>query len=150
MYSAVDLSRFLIKKAYENKIYNPTLMWLQKMLYFSQGWYLHYTKKPLFAEDILLYSWGIGIKEIQTEFIYYGSSVISQIESKNLSVTTDIDHLLNQVIDVYGHYSDSVLSGMIAAGIWKNVYDPSHRLQILDISVLQDYFTDCFNEQGLY
>lgn len=79
---------------------------LQKLLYFSQAWYLHIHNTPLFAEDFYAWKNGPVVKELhETEKIV--PMYIKNADINNLNDNEGI-HII-KTLDIYGDLSKEEL-----------------------------------------
>lgn len=77
MYSALTIANYFVRKGLHEKI-AVTPMKLQKLIYFSHGWYLAFFDKPLIKEDIQAWSYGPVIPAIYHIYKNYGNTTIQE------------------------------------------------------------------------
>lgn len=139
-----------------------TQMQLQKLVYFTYGWYLAITGKRLIDERVEAWQWGPVIPSIYKEFKRFGSSPISEpayeVKFKDgkigfypVRVQSDApkeDALALQVIkrvwDIYGKYSASALSHMTHApgSPWSKTPDKEIKGTDINDHLILEYFRD--------
>ncbi|MBL4884710.1 MAG: SocA family protein [Planctomycetaceae bacterium] len=77
---------------------------LQKLLYYSQAWYLALHEKELFPEPIEAWANGPGLPEIYEKYREFGHRPIIQ-DCIELSVPKKITKHIEDVMKAYGHLS---------------------------------------------
>lgn len=77
---------------------------LQKLLYYTQGFYLAIYNKPLFKEDILAWEHGPVVREVYKEFSSFGAESIKVPEEK-IELTKRERELIASVWKVYSQFS---------------------------------------------
>ena len=114
--------RYLLAKMDEESGDVMTLPVLQKLLYYSQGFSLAMTGKPLFEEDFEVWQMGPVIPAL---FEKYGKEpgfrILNSSETGDPGLTADEKEGLDQVYLVYGQFSgwklrDLVLADPLIAG----------------------------------
>jgi uncharacterized phage-associated protein len=92
MARALDVAKFLLYLR-DNDPRNLELsnLKLQKLLYYSQGYYLALTGDPLFDEPIEAWKYGPVVRDIYHEFRVYGELNIQRAVDSN-----DINHLTDK------------------------------------------------------
>ncbi len=145
---------------------------LQKLLYFSQGFYKAFTGDYLFHDDCEAWIHGPVYRKIYYKYKDYGYNPIEEkgFEYGEIKLTTVEKELLDSIIKYFGCYSGKVLEKMThAEEPWRTVrkglsdYDCSGRIidkesiskyfngikskhDMLNISDIKDYSTDLFNK----
>jgi uncharacterized phage-associated protein len=143
MAKAVDVARHILAKAQARNICLDPLQ-LQKLLYFAQGWHLGLRKTPMFNEAIEAWAYGPVVASVYREFKKYGSGDISSFEGReSTSLDPSISETVDQVINTYGNYSGSILSGMTHRpdGPWKKTYREDSKNQSIPNSLITEYFS---------
>lgn len=114
--------RYLLAKMDEEAGDVMTLPVLQKLLYYSQGFSLAITGKPLFEEDFEVWQMGPVIPAL---FEKYGKEpgfgILTPSETRAPGLTAEEKDVLDQVYFVYGQFSgwklrDLVLADPLIAG----------------------------------
>lgn len=114
--------RYLLAKMDEESGDVMTLPVLQKLLYYSQGFSLAITGKPLFEEDFEVWQMGPVIPAL---FEKYGKEpgfgILNPSETRDPGLTAEEKDVLDQVYFVYGQFSgwklrDLVLADPLIAG----------------------------------
>lgn len=114
--------RYLLAKMDEEAGDVMTLPVLQKLLYYSQGFSLAITGKPLFEEDFEVWQMGPVIPAL---FEKYGKEpgfgILNPSETRAPGLTAEEKDVLDQVYFVYGQFSgwklrDLVLADPLIAG----------------------------------
>lgn len=99
MLKAQELANFFIRLANESGSFLSNLK-LQKLLYYSQAWYLAIHGKPLFDEDFEAWIHGPVIPELYMEFKQFKWKPISK-DVQSPSFSEEIRQFLDEVVDVY-------------------------------------------------
>ena len=96
MYTSLDIPQNILSIAKKHNALCTPLK-LQKLLYYSQGWYLAQTNQTLFEEDIQ--AWGHG-PVCPSVYHHYKAFEWTPIDTNNLQaplVTDDILSFLNKI-----------------------------------------------------
>lgn len=102
MSTAKDVSACLINLSHEKGTPVSNLK-LQKLVYYSQAWYLAIFKKPLFVEDIEAWVHGPVVPQIFRLYRDYKWSPLPQ--AGNAAVSTKVRKHLEEVWNAYGNRS---------------------------------------------
>lgn len=159
MHSALDVARYIIN--YSNKKdYLISNLKLQKLLYFTQAYYLAFTDshKPCFPERIEAWNFGPVVPEVYHEFKFYGANHIPPVrdyyeyeDDRNIwSVKKNSysDHslpkkdrkIIEEVVDEFADYSASDLVTLTHdQKPWQDAYEPHMRNKISKRSI-REYF----------
>lgn len=128
---------------------------IQQLVYFSTGWMLGLTGRPLFSERILATRDGPLVREIYFEFRKYGTGDVTQyatefeLSNNNLELVEYVPRihhynedallLIQRVWSVYGRFTSGQISKMIKCihGPWYSTYRISRgkEISIKDIQV---------------
>ncbi|OLF37597.1 MULTISPECIES: Panacea domain-containing protein [unclassified Psychrobacter] len=118
-YSAIAIANAFIEQANNGKTNNLTPMKLQKLMFFTQSWYLKSSNIPLFDGNFERWQYGPVLPEIYHEFKKFGAKNINEFGSDMWSERQKVnssDHqvidFLEKIIDIYGNYSGTELSWM--------------------------------------
>lgn len=125
-YSARAVANTLLTRAKELGINDITPMKLQKLIYYSHGWYLAFLEMPLIKEEIQAWKYGPVIQDIYSEFKDCGMAQIDRLateisfENGDLElfrpIVDDTDEdaikILSEVLRVYGKFTSVQLSNM--------------------------------------
>jgi uncharacterized phage-associated protein len=111
----------LINEDDEDTISN---MQLQKLVYFSQGFYLALYDEPLFEEPIEAWTYGPVVPSLYHDYKNYQGRSLPKPENICLEIYEDkIRELLDEIYVVYGQYSAWKLSEITHQHpTWKNHY----------------------------
>ncbi|QPK79516.1 SocA family protein [Corynebacterium lizhenjunii] len=127
---------------------NVDKMKLYKLCFFSQGWHLAWTGKPLFPESLLAWSKGPVPSQLRdrTEPVVEGLAVphVPGGQSENLSrYERDV---IQNVVEFYGHYSSPELSDLSHGKSWaearRGLPDSAHSLEKISVTTILEEFTD--------
>lgn len=129
-YSAQAVANAFIDRAQKGVIPDLTPMKVQKLLFYTQSWYLRFNNgAPLFDDNFERWKFGPVVPSIYHELKPYGyhavtrkiSSVIQTPQGLRI-VTPEINNadlsalqLIDQISSAYGKYSGSELSAMTHA-----------------------------------
>ncbi len=97
---AQDVADFFIWLANDTGSFVSNLK-LQKLLYYSQGWYLGIYGEPLFDEDFQAWIHGPVIPEIYAEFKKFKWKPIDKNIPAEPSFSQEIMDFLDEIVDVY-------------------------------------------------
>lgn len=122
-YSAVSVANSIIKLANDRGIRDLSPMKLQKLMYFTQFWYVKNFEHFLINDNFVRWKFGPVIPSIYYELKNYGSmhvdSYIRQLSPNNEAVVymiaNDDDRawqLLNKVLDKFGNLDGFELSAL--------------------------------------
>ena len=146
-YTALAVANFFV-----DHVSGVTPLKLQKLVYFSHGWYLAFEGEPLIKEPVLCWDYGPVIKEVYDSFKQNGNQVITQKEqvfdfSTGNSILPEIDkndkstiEFLNVIKDVYGNYTALELSK--STHIDESPWDIVRKQEsdIIDNEIIKRYF----------
>ena len=104
--TASKIASAIIALSHENRK-GITNLKLQKLLYYSQAWYLVLAEEPLFAESIEAWVHGPVVASVFGEYKHFRWSEIN--EDGTASSIPDIDGHLRAVWEAYGNFSASEL-----------------------------------------
>lgn len=81
MVPALILANNFIQEAQRGRIKYLTPMKLQKLMYFTYGYYAAETEQPLFAESFQAWQYGPVLSSVYQEFKCFGSGEISSLST---------------------------------------------------------------------
>ena len=151
MVKAQDVANFFIRLANESGSFISNLK-LQKLLYYSQAWYLAIHSKPLFDEDFEAWIHGPVIPALYTEFQKFKWKPISK-DAPEPSFPEEIKQFLYEVVDVYFSIDGYELEKMThAEDPWLkargNLPIDASCNQIISKHSMQNYFKDRVKENS--
>ena len=101
-----SVADYIIESFFPKEI---SLLKLQSLLYFAQGWYLALYDKPLFEEEFDARVHGPINPEIYKRFSN-GCGLFSLVKSNKVSsIENDLKKFIDKVIEVYGGFADDQL-----------------------------------------
>lgn len=104
MKSCFDIVPYFLEVSYRGARGGITPLKLQKLLYYSQAWYLVFKDRPLYCESIEAWVHGPVVPEVYRKYKHYGYSII---RNQNLSAKNYVDEqeqlILNLVWNTYGN-----------------------------------------------
>ena len=112
MISANDVAKYFIALVSEEEGELISNLKLQKLLYYAQGFSLAMLNKALFPERIEAWIHGPVVPAVYYEYKRYGRSGLPYKEVDFSQFDEDVRELLDEVYDVYGQYSASVLRNL--------------------------------------
>jgi putative zinc finger/helix-turn-helix YgiT family protein len=122
---------------------------LQKLLYYSQGFYKTFYEEFLFDNDCEAWVHGPVYKEIYFKYRDYGYNPIEDksIKFENINLTEVEEELIDSVIDNFGCYSAKTLERMThSEKPWrltrKNLKPEEKSSEIIKKDLIADYFKD--------
>jgi uncharacterized phage-associated protein len=90
---------------------SPSPMKLQKLCYYSQGYYLAENQIPLFGEDFQAWQHGPVVFELYTQYKHFQWRSIS--DDKELpELDSELHTFLENIVYAYGRYDGAALSTM--------------------------------------
>ena len=142
MYSALTIANKIIELS-QNEGRVITHLKLQKILYFSQGWYLTLTGNPSFSDEIVAFKYGPVIKSIYEIFRIFGSKNITKIAESTEQVENKDNEFINKIWNLYKNHDAISLSNIshIKNGPW----DVTNINDIITTDIIQNYFTGKLN-----
>lgn len=119
-YSAMQIANVFIDKAINGKIDNLTPMKLQRLMFFTQSWYVRQTGNLLFDDAFARWKYGPVLPAVFQRFKSFGSNKIIQkakdvngLElAMNSSDADDILNFIDEIINEYGGFTEAELSSM--------------------------------------
>ncbi len=147
-YSPHHIANFFLN---EKKVTNYVL---NKLIYFSYGFYLATTNEKLFPEKIQAWKYGPVVSQIYEQFVRFGNKVITEKatwHSRSMDKITypEIDrndaetmNVLKSVKDVYGSLSEDMWEEMThhEGSPWEIVYREGERDILINDSDTKRYF----------
>lgn len=116
---------------------------LQKLVYYAQGFHLAMFGEELFPEEIVSWEHGPVVERLYFKYNEYGSLVIPEPESVNLSNFSEPQiELLNEVYDVYGQFSAWKLRNLTHS---ERPWIETPRNTVIPKGLLQDFFKTLLN-----
>ena len=101
---------------------------LQKLVYLAHGWYLAFTGKPLIDGGFEAWQYGPVNPVLYREFKdFRANSITRPAKTAPVPIPSEVEHILNEVIRVYGGKSGLDLSGLThqQGSAWRAVYNGS-------------------------
>ena len=74
-------------------------MQLQKILYYTQRFFLQYKKKALFVDEIEAWPFGPVVREVYDYFCGFGSVAIFYLQIGGSSISEEDSEFINKIID---------------------------------------------------
>ncbi|MEO5358754.1 MAG: DUF4065 domain-containing protein [Nitrospirae bacterium YQR-1] len=124
VYSCNDIANYFLFKAEEGEELISNLK-LQKLVYYAQGLYLIFFKKPLFEESIEAWTYGPVIPTLYHRYKESGAGSIPPPENFTPDVIAENDReFLDEIFDVFGQFSAIRLKDIAHEDMcWKQAYD---------------------------
>lgn len=116
MCKASEVGKIIVNKCLDLEIAINTVK-LEKLLVICNVEMLRRYKKPLFNEKIIELAHGLGIKEVDMDFLKHGV-LFKTKRNEYISLLDSENNVINKVISVYGRYSSFELNKII-----DDVYD---------------------------
>lgn len=125
---------------------------LQKLLYYSQAWYLALYNKPLFGERIEAWTHGPAIPPIYGEFKAWSWKPIPP-PKRVRALPKKIESHINEVLEVYGNFSAYQLERLThQEDPWKNARvglasdQPSHN--VIRLEDMKKYYRALLHDKN--
>ena len=114
---------------------------LQKLLYYTQGFFIAVFDRKLFEEPIEAWQYGPVVREAYLHFKDFGSSSISLQEDVSIiNLAQDEDELFKEVMEEYGQFSAVKLMNMTHEELpWKKTFSENPQGEI-SYELLKEYF----------
>ena len=144
MYNAIDIARKVIANTDVDKGDAITNLKLQKLLFYLQGYWLGFHKKPLFNEQVEAWEYSPVIPSVYEIFKKYGKSAIDvEAEGKELKLKSNEDErLFAMIYETFNRYSAPTLVTMTHYETPWATTPQKGRGVIIDNKAMIDYFKD--------
>ena len=125
---------------------------LQKLLYYTQAWYLGFYGVPLFHERIQAWAKGPVVPVVFQRYKHYGYMNIRNSPTDAIEpLPPEVSEHLNDVLDAYAHYSGSDLSTMThVEDPWtearKGLEDAAASNRVISNDTMKRYYSNRVNE----
>ena len=144
-YTALEIAKEItsrLAKLYPEKKISITA--IQKLLYYSQAWHLHFNKKPLFKEDFEAWDMGPVIPYVWTKFKHE-----IHLTKKPILVEYIASNLLDAICEVYGDIDREEISDMThSEDPWLKSKQKGRSIKITQSSI-RKYFKKIYNGENL-
>lgn len=120
-----------------------TQMQLQKLVYIAHGWKLALAASPLIRDEVQAWQYGPVIPRLYSALrSFRDQPVRGPLASDGDHLDTVEDSLVEQIYDIYGHYSGPQLSRLThAAGTpWERTYRPKSFGLVISNDKIQDHY----------
>ncbi|EAB5332913.1 DUF4065 domain-containing protein [Campylobacter jejuni] len=158
---AIDVAKYLITiNEQKNKDESNSLskLKLQKLLYYSQGYYSAIYDKPLFDEEIRAWEHGPVVKEVYDHFknlegntIHFNEeNTLNEQELKNMSL--EEKEIIDEVYELMGQYSAWKLRDKTHNELpWLETYDEKYKTDeqknIISKEKIRKYFKNYIEDE---
>ncbi len=145
---AINVANYLVflssQENKEGEVEGVTNLKLQKLLYFSQAYYLAKFNKALFHEEIEAWDLGPVVPEVYRHFKERKRNPIIKEEDESYLAKEDKENL-KKVWDAFGIYSAGKLVDIVHSHApWKEARE-SKRNQIISRKTIKDYYKPLFD-----
>jgi uncharacterized phage-associated protein len=107
---AEDIIRYYLSKVDEESGEVITHLKLQKLLYYTQSWYMAFNRTPLINEKFQAWVHGPVLPRIYDKFKWYGYSPIPKVMANEENICDDLtSSILEMIWTVYGKYEAKYL-----------------------------------------
>jgi len=140
MATVKDVAQYLLKLDEQHGGEGISNLKLQKLAYYSQGFFGAIHDRPLFNEKVEAWTHGPVIPELYHEYKNHGSGLIpsENIMDNKSSLTNEEAELISEVYDVFGQFSAWKLRNMThEESPWKNHEDKADEIPFRE---MQEYF----------
>lgn len=100
MCKASELGKIVINKCIDRE-YNISTPKIQKLLVVMQGKYLVKYQKPLFDENIMAWSCGVAIREINDDFKHFKGNITEKLQAYIILLDSE-EYVIDEVLDEFG------------------------------------------------
>jgi uncharacterized phage-associated protein len=145
MYEAILVAYYYLYRAYQEEEAITNLK-LQKLLYYAQGFYLAFFKKPLFSNPIEAWTHGPVVPDVYRSFKQSGAEPIPGLKTFDKSVfDQDTLGLLDEVYKVFGQFSAFALRNMSHE---EPPWDQTPIGNEIDLELMKSYFETRIEHDG--
>jgi uncharacterized phage-associated protein len=122
MLSAQDVAKYFLTAISSDEGDFLTNLKLQKLLYYAQGFSMPLLGSPLFSEKIEAWTYGPAVSDVYDAYKQYGNGPLPLPQNLDFSnYNSEVRGLLDEVYEVYGQYTNSVLKNLTKnEPPWKN------------------------------
>src|SRR5258707_13212925 len=112
-YSAISIANQFLNLA-ERDSKPLTNMQVQKLTYIAHGFYLAFTERPLFSEQVEAWDWGPVVRPLYRALRRYGAGKVTDLipEYDPLDLGKNALTIIEKVWQAYGKYSGFQLSNI--------------------------------------
>lgn len=146
MAKASSVANRIIERHHQKHGENITLTKLQKLAYYTQGWYLAVFNAPLFEDEIQALSFGPTVASLHHRFKYLSGHNIP-IDNQYASVgyedlTPDQITMIDKVVDRYGEFSEEKLVNLTRkkGTPWANHRAAGNTRLVMSFESISKYF----------
>lgn len=143
---AIDVAKYFLNRA-NNEGDLITNLKLQKLLYFTQAWYLVNFDQPLFDEEIKAWQWGPVVESVYHQFKKFRHTPIIYKNKEKIEEKFSEDDIgfLNEFYVVFINYSANDLLQMSHNDLpWQEAVKSSS--QTISIKRLKEYYTEKYEK----
>lgn len=122
-----------------------TNMKINKLLYYSQGYYLKRYKRPMYDDEIEAWDHGPVIPEVYSTYKKYDNKPIKSYDVDMVAeVAPEVKDIIFGVARKYGGYNASALRNMthVIGSPWDQVYQKGDAHIKIPLPIMQDYFAN--------
>ena len=150
-YSIFDIANFFLKIVDRESESIITPLKLQKILYYSQGYFLAINNKELFPEEFQAWAHGPVNEEIYEEYKQYGYQCIPEPTTVIKQLPKEIVDFLNDIWETFGIYDGKYLEEQTHKEepwvLARKGYEPGARCNnIITKDSMRNYFYRVLNE----
>ena len=142
VHEARDVANEIIKRgADEHRIF--THLQIQKLVYYCHGWMLGLCEKPMIAQSVSAWKHGPVVEDLYQRLKQYGRDQVYPIPRvRGVPYSAEENHIINEVLRVYGGYSGGQLSGMTHAvgSPWHQTMTTLGNRSTISNDLIEDYF----------
>ena len=115
-------------------------MKLQKLLFFSYGWYAGKTGNKLFIEDFEAWPYGPVIPQVYHRYNEWGAEIIDEKGKEDHLGNDQANSIVDSAVDKYGPWSDIALSDIThkKGSPWSEVWQKSSNPHIRKAITFED------------
>lgn len=140
MCKASELSKIIINKCIDRGL-SINAPKLQKLLVLMQGQCLVKYEKELFKEEIVAWSCGVAIKEVNSEFKNYNPDVDGKQQAYLILLDYEED-IIDDILDKFGNYDAITISSDPRLHKLVDMFFEKDKSNIIPKNIIKDVFTD--------
>ena len=141
--NAIQVANWFVNR-FHRDARRPTIMELIKLTYISHGWHLEIYNAPLFEDRIEAWQFGPVIPSVYRAFKSQGLDITSPIPRVPEITDDNVIRLLDQVYDIYGHFTGLQLSDLthVPGGPWHVTMEVGGQFQRIPDSVIRPHYVE--------
>lgn len=109
---ATAVAKYILDRCATHGDAAVTPMQLLKLVYIAHGWMLGLMGRPLLDEQVAAWQYGPVVPSLYHEIKHFKSLPVTQIQAPRVTFSDAEKSIMDQVADIYGHFTGIQLSSM--------------------------------------